>query len=80
MCDCTLTHMYIKRSLCVDIHVPTLCCDPMTHSVTEGDLLDVLKMHGAQKLLRQILTSLKKDKLIKTYCSHLNWLIFNDRI
>lgn len=41
----------------------------MTHSVTEGDLLDVLKMHGAQKLLRQILTSLKKDKLIKTYCS-----------
>ena len=31
------------------------------------DLLDVLKMHGAQKQLRQVLTSLKKDKLIKRY-------------
>lgn len=37
------------------------------HSVTEVDLLDVLKMHGAQKQLRQVLTSLKKDKLIKRY-------------
>jgi len=36
--------------------------------VTEGDLLDatVLEMNGAQKQLRQVLTSLKKDKLIKT--------------
>lgn len=34
--------------------------------VTEGDLLDVLKMNGAQKQLRQVLTSLRKDKLIKS--------------
>ena len=33
--------------------------------MTEGDLLDVLRMHGAQKQLRQVLTSLKKDKLIR---------------
>ncbi|CAI8025266.1 General transcription factor IIE subunit 1 [Geodia barretti] len=34
--------------------------------VTEGDLLDVLKLHGAQKQLRQVLNSLKKDKLIRS--------------
>lgn len=39
--------------------------------VTELDLVDVLKMHGAHKQLRQSLSSLRKDKLIKWYRSEL---------
>lgn len=34
--------------------------------VTESDFIDVLKMHSGQKQLRQALTFLKKDKLIKS--------------
>ena len=46
------------------------CC-----SVTEGDLLDVLKLHGAQKQLRQVLNSLKKDKLIRRWECLVNCLV-----
>ena len=49
----------------VGSYIPEHTYVSLTCSVTEGDLLDVLRMHGAQKQLRQVLTSLKKDKLIR---------------
>ena len=58
-------HVHVYTCTC---NCQCVTCSPLAPlSVTEVDLLDVLRMHGAQKQLRQVLTSLKKDKLIKRF-------------
>ena len=58
-------YMYLPLSMHSILCHMCWCYCMVLCSVTEGDLLDVLKMHGAQKQLRQVLNSLKKDKLIR---------------